>query len=30
MYKWKDGFEPDICIIDEYCRYVLGKKAIKQ
>ena len=29
MYKWKDGFEPDICIIDEHCRYVLGKKGNK-
>ena len=29
MYKWKNGFEPDICIIDEYCRYVLGKKGNK-
>ena len=29
MYKWKDGFEPDICIMDEHCRYVLGKKGNK-
>lgn len=26
MYKWKDGFEPDICDKDEQCRYILGKK----
>ena len=26
MYKWKDGFEPDICDKDEQCRYMLGKK----
>ena len=26
MYKWKNGFEPDICDKDEQCRYVLGKK----
>ena len=26
MYKWKDGFKPDICDKDEQCRYVLGKK----
>ena len=29
MYKWKDGFEPDICDKDEQCRYVLGKKGNK-
>ena len=29
MYKWKDGFEPNICIMDEHCRYVLGKKGNK-
>ena len=26
MYKWKDGFKPDICDKDEQCRYMLGKK----
>ncbi|MBQ7134646.1 DUF1643 domain-containing protein [Campylobacter sp.] len=26
MYKWKDGFKPDICDKDEQCRYILGKK----
>ncbi|RAX55875.1 DUF1643 domain-containing protein [Helicobacter sp. 10-6591] len=26
MYKWNDGFKPDICDKDEQCRYVLGKK----
>ena len=26
MYKWKDGFEPDICDKDKQCRYMLGKK----
>ena len=26
MYKWKDGFEPNICDKDEQCRYMLGKK----
>ena len=29
MYKWKDGFEPDICDKDKQCRYVLGKKGNK-
>ena len=26
MYKWKDGFKPDICDKDTQCRYMLGKK----
>ena len=26
MYKWKDGFESDICDKDKQCRYMLGKK----
>lgn len=26
MYKWREGFEPNICDIDEKCRYILGKE----
>ena len=26
MYKWKDGFKPDICDRGEQCRYILGNR----